>query len=60
MYNQEKTEKLSRSEIGKMGAYALNSNADKKRNACLKAVQTCLERDPDHYKKMAIKRNQNK
>lgn len=49
--------KLTRSEIGKMGANALNSDTIKKRAASIKGVETRRKKNPNIFREMAILRN---
>lgn len=44
--------KMSRSESGRLGAIALNSDPRKKSKASLKAAQTRLAEDPNTFRRM--------
>jgi hypothetical protein len=52
--------KLTKSELGKLGAQALNSDKRKKAMASKKAAQTRKARNPDAFKEMGFKSAKNR
>lgn len=54
----EETNKMTKQETGRMGAIVLNSDKEKKLEAARKAARTNLAKDPDYYRKMAIRKNE--
>jgi hypothetical protein len=45
--------KMTKSQVGKLGALALNSNPEKKSAAAKKAVATVKANNPDFYSRIA-------
>jgi hypothetical protein len=58
--NPEEKKKINFTEIGRLGAIALNSDKEKKRAAARKAAETRKAKDPDIFKKLAAMRKSNR
>jgi hypothetical protein len=63
MLESEENKGASMSEYGRRGAIALSKDVNKKRAAALKAAQTMIKRNPNHFSDMskrAIENRKNK